>query len=145
MTQPTTIKGGKVAILLGDQATPTNYSAPCGLTQRSMTISKGLEDALIPDCDDPDAVDWPGRDAVSVSMAANGDGMLAEESVEAWLDAAESPDSVPAKVIWTFPAKTITWTGLMQVDSFAVTAQNGRRVTNTVSLQSDGKMVRVVS
>lgn len=145
MADATTIKGGMVAVLLGDDATPPNYDAPCGLTQRSITINKGLEEIQIPDCDDPDAVDWLGRDAVSLSMSAGGEGVLAEESVETWLDAVENPDSVPAKVIWTFPGKTITWTGRMHVESFEVTAQNKRRVPCNVSLQSDGKMTRVMS
>lgn len=145
MAQATTIKGGKVAVLLGNSASPPVYTAPCGFSQRSVTLNKGLEEVQIPDCDDPDAIDWLGRDATSLSMSVSGEGVLAEESVETWLDAFEDTDSVPVKVIWEFPSKTITWTGRMHVESLEVGAPNARRVTNNVSLQSDGKMTRVVS
>jgi hypothetical protein len=145
MAQPTTIKGGKIRVLLGNSAIPIVYSSPCGFSQRSITLAKGLEEQQIPDCDDPDEVDWLGRDAVSLSMSVTGEGVLASESVEVWLDAWDSVDSIPAKVEWEFPAKTITWTGNMHVETMEVGANNGRRATNNVSMQSDGKMTRVVT
>lgn len=144
MAQPTTIRGGKVKVLLGSGA-PVTYAAPCGFTSRSISLNKGLEEVSVPDCEDPDAVDWLGRDAVSLSMSVNGEGLLASESVEVWLDAWESVDSVPAQIEWEFPGKTITWEGNVHVETFEVTAENGRRVTTSVSIQSDGKMTRVVS
>lgn len=142
MADATTIKGGKVKVLLGAGSAPIVYSAPCGFTQRSVSINKALEEVPIPDCEDPDAMNWLGRDATSLSMTVGGEGLLAEESVDVWLDAAESESSVPVKVIWEFPAKTITWTGNMHVESFEVGAEDKKRVTATVSMQSDGKMVR---
>lgn len=145
MADPTTIRGGMVRVLLGNDATPIVYTAPCGFNQRSVVINKGLEEVNIPDCADPDTVNWLGRDATSLSMSINGEGVLAEESVETWLDAAEDVESVPLKVEWEFPTKTITWTGKAHVASFEAGAQDGRRVTGNVSLQSDGKMTRVVT
>lgn len=145
MAAATTTKGGKVRILLGDDASPVVYTAPCGFTSKSLTLTKGLEETTVPDCTDPDKVDWVGRDAVSLSMSISGEGVLAAESVETWLDAWESIESVPAKVEIEFPAKTITWTGFLHIESFSAEAPNGRRVTSSVSLQSDGEMVRVVT
>lgn len=145
MAQATTIKGGQIKVLIGNSATPIVYEAPCGFTQRSITLNKGLEEVRIPDCTDPDKVDWLGRDATSLSMSISGEGVLASESVATWLDAFDSIDSVPVKVEWVFPATTITWTGRMHVESMEVGATNGQRATNNVSLQSDGEMVRVVT
>lgn len=145
MAQATTIKAGMIRVMLGNDATPTVYAAPCGFTQRSITLNKGLQEVQIPDCDDPDKVDWLGRDATSLSMSVSGEGVLASESVETWLDAFDSVDSVPVRIEWQFPAKTITWTGRMHVESMEVGANNGQRATNNVSLQSDGEMVRVVT
>jgi hypothetical protein len=145
MAQATTIKGGKIRVLLGNDADPVVYSSPCGFTQRSITLSKSLEEVNIPDCLDPDKVDWVGRDATSLSMAISGEGVLASESVDAWIEGFESIDSIPAKVEWEFPAKTITWTGRMHIESMEVGANNGQRATNNVSLQSDGEMVRVTT
>lgn len=144
MAQPTTIKGGKVRVLL-DLAGSGSYSAPCGFTSRSISLNKALNEFSLPDCDDPDAVDWLGRDAVSLSMSVSGEGLLAAESVETWLDAWEDVDAVAVKVEWEFPASTITWTGTMHIESMETTAPNGGRVTMSVSMQSDGKMARVVT
>jgi hypothetical protein len=112
MAQATTIKGGKFRVLIGNDANPIVYSNPCGFTQRSMTINKGLEEVNIPDCNDPDKVDWIGRDATSLSMSVSGEGVLAAESVDTWLDGIENLDSVPVKIEWEFPLKTITVTEL---------------------------------
>lgn len=144
MAQPVTIKGGKVAVRLGS-GSPVTYAAPCGFTSKSITLTKSLEEVNIPDCDDPDSVDWIGRDATSLSMSVSGEGVLASESVEDWLDAWEDVESVPVQVEWEFPSKTITWEGNMHVETLETTAPNGTRVTITVSMQSDGEMVRVVT
>ena len=145
MAQATTIKGGRIKVLLGDDATPIVYSAPCGLTQRSITLNKNLEEVQIPDCADPDKVDWMGRDATTLSMSITGEGVLASEAVDTWMEAFESIESVPVKVEWEFPAKTITWTGAMHIESVEVGANNGQRATLNVSMQSDGEMVRVTT
>lgn len=142
MAQATTIKGGKVRVLLGSGTGPIVYAAPCGLTSKTVTFTKGLEDVNVPDCDDPDKVDWLGRDATSLAMSISGEGVLAEESIEEWMDAWESLDSIPVKVEMEFPALLMTWTGNMQIDSIESVGPNGQRSTMTVSLQSDGEMVR---
>ncbi|THV13730.1 phage tail tube protein [Rhizobium rhizophilum] len=145
MAKATTIKGGKFRVLLGDDSDPIVYAAPCGFTQRSITLNKGLEEVNIPDCDDPDKIDWLGRDATSLSMSISGEGVLAEQSVEIWLDGYDSIDSIPAKVEWEFPTKTITWTGSMHIESLEAGAANAGRATLNVSMQSDGEMVRTVT
>ena len=141
MAQPTTIKGGKVLVKLGS-GSPLTYEAPCGFTQRSLTLTKNLEEVNIPDCDDPDQVDWVGRDATSLSMSVSGEGVLAAESVETWLAAWEDVESVPVQIDIVFPANTITWVGYMHVESIEIGANNGQRVTANISMQSDGEMVR---
>jgi len=145
MAEPVTIKGGKIRVLLGDGASPEVFSAPCGFTSRSITLSKALNDFQLPDCDDPDAISWLGRDASSLSMTVGGEGVLASESVETWLDAWEDTDSISVKIEWEFPSKTITWTGAMHLESFEVAGENSIRATANVSMQSDGEMTRVVT
>ncbi|NKC04451.1 phage tail tube protein [Brucella haematophila] len=142
MAQATTIKGGKVRVKIGNGATPIVYTSPCGFTQRSITLTKNLNEVSIPDCENPDKVDWIGRDAASLSMSISGEGVLASESVEDWLDAGESIDSIPVQVEIEFPATTYTYTGKMHAESLEIGANNGERATLNVSLQSDGEMVR---
>lgn len=141
MAQATSIRGGKIRVLL-ETDTPGVYVAPCGFTSRSITFTKNLEEVTVPDCDDPDKVDWIGRDAVSLSISVSGEGVLALESVDIWDEAWQSPESVNAKIEYEFPSKTVTWTGKMHVENFEDAGNNGQRATRNVSLQSDGEMVR---
>jgi len=146
MAQPTTTKGGRFRVLLGSGADPIVYEAPCGFLSKSLSLTKGIEDVLLPDCNDPDKVPWTGRDATSLGMTVSGEGVAAQESVETWVEAWESTESVPAKIEIEYPAKTITWTGFMQVATLTFghpTAQG--RVTLNVEMSSDGEMTRVVT
>jgi hypothetical protein len=143
LAAPVTIKGGKVRVLLSAGGSPETFAAPCGFTSRSITFTKALNDFSLPDCSNPDSVDWLGRDAVSLSMSVSGEGVLAADAVETWMAAWEDVDSVGVKIEIEFPATTHTWTGLMHVESLEVGAQNGQRVTLNVSMQSDGEMTRV--
>lgn len=142
MAQATTIRGGKVRILLGSGTSPIVYAAPCGFTNRSITFTKGLEESNVPDCDDPDKIDWIGRDATSLSISVSGEGVLAFESTDTWDEAWQSLDSVPARIEIEWPAKTVIWTGRLHIESMELGATNGTRATLNVTMQSDGAFVR---
>lgn len=142
MAKPTTTRGGKIRVMLGDGGSPLTYAAPCGLSQRSITLSKGLNEVQIPDCDNPDEVTWTGRDASSLSIAISGEGVLASESIETWVEAWEDVESVDVRVEVEFPVTTYIWTGKMHVETLEIGANNGERATISVSMQSDGEMVR---
>src|SRR5690606_36580001 len=122
MAKPSTTKGGRFRVLLGDdQDNPVQYAAPCGFTSKSLTMTKGLEEVILPDCDDPALVPWVGQDATSISMTVSGEGVLAAESIDAWLEAWESTDSWPVKIeIELASGKLLTWTGRMQVSTLTM-------------------------
>ncbi len=141
MAQATTIKGGKVRVFIGNKANPIVYSNTCGFSTKSIKLNKGTSEEKIPDCDDPDKVDWLGRNATSLSIDIDGEGVLAAQSVDIWIDAWKSVDPIPVKIEMVFPAKTITWTGNMLVESFEITAPNGETVKASISMKSDGEMV----
>lgn len=140
MADATTIKGGKVRIMLGSGSGPVVYAAPCGFTSKTVTLNKALEDTPGVSCDNPDAVQWLLRDATSLSMTVAGEGVLAVESVETWTDAFKSIESVPAKVEIEMPTGILSFTGNMHIESIEWGAPNGRRVTGNITMQSDGEM-----
>lgn len=142
MAQATTVRGGKVRILLGSGTAPIVYAAPCGFTNRSITFTKGLEESNVPDCDDPDKIDWIGRDATSLSISVSGEGVLAYESTDTWDEAWQSLESVPARIEIEWPLKTVVWTGRLHIESMELGATNGTRATLNVTMQSDGAFVR---
>src|SRR5215217_4696504 len=142
MAQATTIRGGRVRILLCQGSSPIVYTAPCGFTNRSLTFTKGLEESNVPDCEDPDKIDWVGRDATSLSISVSGEGVLAYESTDTWDAVFQSEDSVPARIEIEWPTKIVTWSGRLHIESLELGATNGTRATLNVSMQSDGEFVR---
>lgn len=146
MAAPQTVRFGKFRVLLGtpavDPEDPMVFTAPCGFTSKSLTLTKALTEVNLPDCDDPDAVAWIGRDAESLSASVSGEGVMAGQSVDAWLDAFEDVESVHVRVEVEFPAKTIVWTGRMHLSTFTASAEQGGRVTASIEMSSDGELVR---
>jgi hypothetical protein len=124
---------------------PVVYAAPCGFTSKGVTISKNLQEINIPDCEDPDAPVWVGRDVLSQTCTITGDGVAAAESVEDWDLAAMSTESIPMQVVIDFGpgAGTKTIEGNFHLDSEAFAADQGGRVTLAISAQSDGPVTAV--
>lgn len=144
MAAPTTSRFGMFRVLLGDGASPMTYTAPCGFTSKSLALSKNLTEINLPDCTNPDQAAWVGRDVESMSAAINGEGVMAAESIDAWLEAYDSVDSVPVKIELETPLVTYVWTGLMHLATMTLGAEQGGRVTNNVEMQSDGELVRTM-
>lgn len=138
---PVTARPGKMRILLGNGGTPEVFTAPCGLTTKGLTKTSNLSEVSIPDCDNPDAPFWQSRDVESMSVSFSGEGVMAAESEAAWHDAAWSTDGVNAHVEVEYSTGTRTYEGRFHIDSFAVNAQQGQRVSVSVSGQSDGPVV----
>lgn len=142
MAPPVTARFGKFRVLLGDDADPIVYAAPCGFTSKSLTLGKSLSEVSLPDCLDPDKPIVLGRDVESISASVSGEGVLAASAVVTWLEAYESAESVPVKIEIEFSTGIVTWTGAMHLESLELGAEQGGRVTISVSLQSDGELVR---
>jgi hypothetical protein len=116
----------------------TVYAAPCGLTTKGLALNKNLQEVNIPDCDDPDAPVWLGRDCQNLSVTISGDGVAAAESVPDWNDAATATSSVPMKVDITFTSGIKSFAGNFHVDTLTFGAEQGGRVTLGFTAQSDG-------
>jgi len=141
MAPPVTARFGKFRVLLGNSATPIVYAAPCGFTSKSLTLGKSLSEVSIPDCDDPDKPITIGRDVESTTASISGEGVLAASAVPTWIAAYKSTESVPVKVEIEFSTGTVTFTGRMHLETLELGAEQGGRVTISVSLQSDGELV----
>lgn len=148
MAAPTTYKFGKMLVYLEDRVTPNTYIAPCGFAEKTFEISKELSDTTIPDCDDPDAPAWTGREVRALSWSVSGSGVLAKEAFEEWRTFAQSSGSRKVRVLiaqdTTAPYTAGDggyWTGPAHLESFQITANLGEKVQIAVTLQGDGETV----
>ncbi len=137
MAQPSTVRPSKLRVLLGDGESPEAFTAPCGLTSKSLSLNKNLSDVSIPDCDDPDAPYWLARDVESLSMEISGEGLLAAEYEERWNAANFSTEPVNVRVELEFTTGTRTFAGAFHITA-SYSGQQGQRVSINVSMQSDG-------
>lgn len=90
MAKPTTLGFGSFKVYLGDGASPEQFTAPCGFTQKALNLSSASSDTLIPDCDDPTAPAWTEREVSSLSAQIQGSGVMALESLATWREWWES-------------------------------------------------------
>lgn len=137
MARPQTIKFGDFKVFLGNDDA-TVFTAPCGFTQKALTISADVATENIPDCDDPDAPAWTGRNVTSLSASVSGSGVLAAESYDVWVERMTDAVSFPVRVQvgdlgW--------WQGLAILSNITHTANLGPKVEASVSLDSDGEWV----
>ena len=141
MAIATTYPFSKFLVKIGDGASPEVFTDPCGLTTKGFTRSANLNDTNIPDCDDPDAPSWLGRDVVSYQGQIAGSGVVAQESFATWEDwwnAGETRNvriELNTEAAWIMPAK---------LQEFAITAERGNKVQMAVNIVSDGAVTPVV-
>jgi len=140
MAAATTLKAGLLRVYLEDTATPGTWVSPCGLVERGFTISKDVTDSITPDCLDPDAPAWVGRDVASQSAAISGSGVLALESFPEWQ--AFSNTTVARNVrVEVFTAAGLGggyWQFAGHLSSLEVTGNNGEKIQVSISIDSDG-------
>jgi len=141
MAAPVTLKFGKLLVLLENPATPTVFAAPCGFTEKALSLSKSLTDVTVPDCLDPDAPAFVGREVASQSASITGSGVMALEALETWRDFMQDTNSWNVRV--ELVAATAGTGGgyysmKAHLESFEVSATLGEKVQVSVSMQSDG-------
>ncbi|MCV9965456.1 phage tail protein [Pararhizobium sp. BT-229] len=145
MAQPVTMKFGKFRVKLGDGGSPEDFGAPCGFTQRSFNRSKELNDVVIPDCDNEDAMAHTARDARSLSASISGSGVLAKSAYPAWKAAYESSESTNCKIEFDWDTEVTTITQRFHLSSLEISADLGDRVQISVQMESDGAYTEVTA
>lgn len=142
MAQAQTFRFSGVRVLLGDGADPEVFVAPCGFTERSLSLSKELGSTNVPDCTDEDKASWTERDVTAKSAEISGQGVLDAAAVIVWQGYFDSDESQNARVeLWRAGVKTGHYLGKFHLESFEIGATQGERATAQVGMQSDGAVV----
>jgi hypothetical protein len=98
MAKPTTLNFANFKIWVEDPDSPNSFVAPCGFTQKALTIDATTSDFNVPDCDDPEAPAWTAREVTALSATVTGQGVMAMESLSLWRDWALSGASRAIRV-----------------------------------------------
>lgn len=139
MAQATSFKHSDIVVMLGNDASPIVYTAPCAFTEKSLNMEKEMATTGIPDCTDVGAADWEEHDPIARRIGISGSGILAAESEPVWRAAWESDAPVPVKVVLTGPVNTITWTGLFHVTTMSMEANKADgRARYNIEMASHG-------
>ena len=143
MAQAQTVPFSGLKVLLESATTAGTFGAPCGLTERSITLTKETNDTTVPDCDNEDAAAWVERDVVSKSATISGEGVMARESIARWQAAYESDAPVSVRVERVGSAATGggRYLGLFHLTSFEQSATRGERATVSIEMSSSGPVV----
>lgn len=84
MAKPTTLGFASFKVYINTANSPDTFVAPCGFTQKALTLSSASSETLVPDCDDPTAPAWTEREVSSLSAQISGQGVMALESLDEW-------------------------------------------------------------
>lgn len=145
MAEPTTITGEQILIQIGDGADPEVFAHPCLInTDRGIQWSSNVISELVPDCADPGAPAWNRTDIDGLSASISGSGMYdlsSEADFYEWYTTGVSKN-VKVKTGTTGGS---TYTGLFKLSEFGVTGSRKTRATASVTLVSDGPVVRTAN
>lgn len=143
MAKPTTLRGTKLLLKLGDGASPEVFTAPCALTTKSFNRSGGVNEFNIADCSDPDAPIWTERVKGALSSTISGSGTLAKESLDLYEEFFSAVDSRNVQVTLDYAVGPRTYQGLYHLTTLNLTGEQDGLVQVEIELQSDGEVAVV--
>lgn len=138
MAQPTTLRGSKMLIQLGDGNSPEVFTAPCALNTKGLNMSAATNDFAVADCDDPDAPVWQQRAKASWSGSISGSGTLAKESYDLYKAFFDDPDPRNVKIILDYDTDPIELDGQFHMTTFNLSGSIGELVQVEIELLSHG-------
>lgn len=138
--------GSKLVFKLGDGGSPEVFNTLCTINaQRGMTFNKGMNDEETIDCNDPEAIAWAVRTAISKSVAVTGAGKLHKPDVKKAWDWWNSAEAVNGKMILDDPDadNVITWSGKFHLTDFEVSGDRRTKVDCSLTIASEGEITAV--
>lgn len=141
MSYPTTVKGQKVALQLGDGATPEVFTTVCGITTKGLQRTRKVNESENWDCTDPDALPLTEREASSADWSISGAG----QAVVAEMDRIEAAFETPAnwRIVFFGTDTTIvrSYTGNAIMTDLNLGAVNGEKASISLTLSGNGELV----
>lgn len=143
MSRPTTLRGTKLLLKLGNGATPEMFTSPCALNAKSFGRTATTNDFNVGDCDNPDDPTWVERVKSALSSTITGSGTLAQEFLDRWEDLYEGADSAHVQVILDYAVGPRTYQGSYHLTTLNITGNDGELCQVEIELQSDGEVAKL--
>jgi predicted secreted protein len=140
MAKPTTLRGTKLLLKLGDGASPETFAAQCGLSTKSFDRSASTNEFNVADCEDPDAPIWTERVKGALSSTVSGSGVLAQEALDAYDEWYLERDSRNLEVTIDFAVGPRVYRGAYHLTTFNITGEQDGLIQVQIELQSDGEV-----
>lgn len=138
MARPTTLRGSKLLIKIGDGASPEVFVGPCALTTKSFNRSASMNEFNIADCNDPDAPIWTERVKSALTASLSGSGTLAKESLDLYEEAFADQDSRNVQVTIDYAVGPRTYVGRYHLATLNITGEQDGLIQVEMEWQSDG-------
>lgn len=141
MAQPDTLNGVELFIKIGDGATPTEtFAHPCTISaSRGITFRSNNNSILVPDCDNPSDPAWQQIVKDALSAGVNGEGIVDADAtlLDTYTTWWKSKDP---KNVQVWIGTVGYWSGAFHLTEWALTGERGNKITNTLTLESDGEI-----
>lgn len=143
MAKPTTLRGTKFLIKLGDGGSPEIFSAPCALATKSFNRSTTANEFNVADCADPDAPVWVERVKAALSAEIAGAGTLAKESLPTYETFLAQQDPRNVQIVLDYPVGPVTYQGAFLMTTFNLQGDNDTLIQCELTLQSSGPVAQL--
>lgn len=136
------LKSTRVAIMMGDGATPEVFSPMCGITTKGFQQTRATSDTVDWDCADPDATPITVRDVGATDWNISGNGLLHRPLLAAVQAAFDSSD--PTNFRFMFDEKVGDevvdgyYEGPGIITDFNITGTNGEYVQISITISAAG-------
>ncbi len=143
MAQPDIIRGTYFVLAMGDDGSPENFTALCGITTRTFTDQVNTTDQFTRDCADPENIPIRRLITTGRQWSLAGEGSLNRADLEDIIAAQGVTKNY--RFYYTEPADDEVyrgyWEGAAKIVNRTVTGSDDNFATLSLQIESDGEWV----
>jgi predicted secreted protein len=142
MSYPTTVKGTKVALQLGDGAEPEVFTTVCGINTKGLQRTRAVNDTILYDCTDPDAIPVTEREEGATDWSVTGAGQAVVAELDRIEDAYDTPKNWRIVFFGTGTTVVRSYTGNAIMTDLTLGANNGEKASISLTLSGNGPLTQ---
>jgi hypothetical protein len=142
MSYPTTIKGQKWGLRLGDGASPEVFTTVCGITTKGLQRTRAVNESQNWDCDDPDALPLTEREMAAGDWTISGSGQAVAAELDRLEDAFDTAANWQLVLMGTGATIVRSYTGNAIMTDLTLGAVNGEKATISLTLSGNGALAK---